>query len=35
VVDVYRALAPGLAAGHGLAYPAALDRLVSARLPPV
>jgi hypothetical protein len=33
VLGFYRSLAPGLAAAHGLAYPTALDRVVSARLP--
>jgi predicted nucleotidyltransferase len=32
LVAVYRQLAPDLAAAHGLAYPEALDRLISARL---
>ena len=32
LVGFYRELAPGLAAAHGIVYPAELDRLVSARL---
>jgi hypothetical protein len=34
VVELYRTLAPPLAAAHDLPYPERLDRLISARLPP-
>lgn len=32
LVDLYRLIAPAVAAGHGTAYPAVLDQLISARL---
>jgi hypothetical protein len=32
LVDLYRQIAQGIAADHGVPYPAELDRLISARL---